>query len=228
MILELDYNLWEKLPGWIAVIIESVIISFYMYFKIRSKKELESTKKVVDGYIAFILGFALCRLLFIFSDFERDLNDISQLYTQLVLIGYIVNIAAFVWLAHIMEFYLLRSKTKFTTKLFAILLSVVIVMLFLTLIYYNEDLIISIARYTLYGVSGIAGFVVFLFYVKLIKDTVGVIRKKFIIMFVGLCFLFGGMIIDAEILQRFYPIWLPSILSGIGILVFALSQKSTE
>ncbi|MHA1439978.1 MAG: hypothetical protein ACTSPD_20705 [Promethearchaeota archaeon] len=221
---KLSYNLWEKEPFWIGVIIECIVIALIL-FKRAQGLELEVTKKVFHGYAYFLIGFAITRLLFILSDFERDINDVSKLYTQIVILAYISSIIAFMALARVVEIHLLKSKIQFTTKLMIVMITFLLIMFVFASIYFNSELIITITRIGLYTVEGIAALLVIIFYVKLIMQTVGSVRKKFAINFLGIFLLFLGLFLDSEIFQWLFPIWVYPILSGVGILIFVISQK---
>lgn len=226
MLYDLSYNLWEKVPGWIAVIGVSFIVIF-MFYKRSKKAELPITKKVITGYMFFILGFTICRILFLISDFERNINDVSRLYTQIVLLGYIANVGAFLWLARIIENHLLQSKRMITTKLITIVLAFIVVM-FIISIFYFTDLIIMITRYTVYSMSLISGLVVLAFYFKLIFKTTGVVQKKFILSLLGICIMFSGIALDSEIFTNWLPIFVPPIITIVGMIIFSLSQRKTD
>lgn len=226
MIFDLSYNLWEKVPGWIAVI--GVSFAVIIMFHQRSKKaELPVTKKVITGYMFFILGFAICRILFLISDFERDINDVSRLYTQIVLLGYVANVGAFLWLARIIEKHLLLSKRMFTTKIITIVLGFIVIM-FIISIFYFTDLIIMITRYTVYAMSAVSGLVVLAFYFKLIFKTTGVVQKKFILSLVGICVMFSGIALDSELFTNWLPIFIPPIITIVGMIIFSFSQRKED
>jgi len=128
-------------------------------------------------------------------------------------------------LARIIEIHLLNSKIQFTTKLLIGLVSFLIIMLVITSIYYNSSLIILITRIGMYSANGVAAFLVLIFYIRLIYRTIGNVRKKFILNFMGILLFFIGIILDSELLQHLLPVYIYPIISGTGLLIFIISQK---
>lgn len=224
MLLKLPYDVWQKWPGWIAVIIECILLALFFFYRARYKVGPELSKKVQFGYGLFMLGYAGCRILFIFSDMERDLNDISRLYTQLVISGYICMIVSLLWLAHVIERNIMQSKKKFTTRLFITLLVITGVMLAVSSIYYNSELVITLTRYFVYSISFIAGLVVFIFYLNMVIKTTGIVRINFLLNLFGLILIFIGTTMDSEIFYLLFPIFIPPIITASGFIVFTLSQ----
>ncbi|MBD3350520.1 MAG: hypothetical protein GF364_03440 [Candidatus Lokiarchaeota archaeon] len=224
MILTSSDEMILKAVCWIIVIVECFVVAIVLYKYLKEKSESEYSKKISIGYVFFAVGYAICRIFFLISDFEQIENDTSRFYVIVVILGYISVISAILWLAHTIEFYLMQSRRKITTKLLIIMLSIVVVMFIFATIYYDSELTMNIARYSVYIISGIAGFIVFFFYLSLVFKTVGAVRTRFFVNFIGICLIFAGMVFDSEYLQYLLPVWLPPLFAGVGFIMFSLAQ----
>jgi hypothetical protein len=92
------------------------------------------------------------------------------------------------------------------------------------------DMIYNIAQYTVYAMSTVAGLVVLAFYMKLIAKTTGIVKKEFIFSLLGICIMFLGVIFDSSMITSLLsiPIFLPPIITCIGMIIFSFSQRKEK
>lgn len=226
----LSYDLAEKMIGWFAVMALCVVLG--TIFLVRTMKardsEVESTKYVFFAYTMFFYMFAVTRLLFYFSDLERQslppgVTD-STLYNQWVLLAYIASLVAMIFIVHMIEMYALARDRKILTL---ITMGVTALCVAFTVATLFTDVILNVARVAMYGAMGVLFLSVFYLFFQLARNSSGTLRKNAFLSIVGILILLVGILADSEFVTAwgFVPIWLPAIIAGVGLFIFALGQR---
>lgn len=216
MALPYDVNL--KATFWIIVIIYLGIIGILLI--IRSlKAEVESLKETQRAYAIFLYMYAMGRIFFIFSDYERDVRGDTALYFQFVIIAYICIIIGLLIVIYVLESHVITKTKHKISYIILILLGVNIVLLFF-------PNLIAIVRYVNYGLLYTEGILVLLIYLYLIINTSGSLRTKSILIFIALICMIVGSILDSDALiisGVSSPFYNP-ILMTIGATLFGYAQ----
>ncbi len=229
--MDLGYNFGDKIVGWGVAIILAVVVGIIFLKQARSvKAESDVVSRIKKGYSVFLLGWAACRIFFLFSDNEKllhivDIRFPTLLYTQLLLTGYILMIVAMSWLVWAIESRMQGSHALPLTK-FLIVASIVIGVIWVVAIF-NSDFV-DVARGAAYIIGAVLGLVVIIFYIRLAVQATGTIRKRVLLNFLAFVLIFLGHTLDSQWIVGMIAniIWFPAILSAAGVLCFYFSQKS--
>ncbi|MHA1820495.1 MAG: hypothetical protein ACTSU2_09010 [Promethearchaeota archaeon] len=231
----ISYNIYQKEFAWIIVVAINFIAAIIMLHSAsKIQKEYPTQGNIFRRYGYFIIGYGVGRVFFIFSDIERWNNGtlangcFTPLHTQFVLLAYISMIIASLFLIIVTERYILNLKHRYLTYFYLILLVSAIILFFLA--QFAAKFLNTIRLFNMLFSSVGALLIVFL-YIKAIKFSTGKLRTKAIMIFVGIILIFGGTVIDSELIINMIkiPIWTPAIFVGVGfiILVYFLNPTKT-
>ena len=215
----LPYDITIKTTTWIIILVFLGIIA--SYFLMRSlKAEEKSQKDIFRAMALFFYFYILARIFFIFSDFERDLNDTTLLHYRFVALAYIAYILGFLSLIYILEKHvIIRTKHKITYILL-VTLGVNIVIAF-----FPE--LMPIVRYINYGILYFEVVIVFIIYTYLTINTTGKLRTKSFLTVIALIIMVFGELIESEplIASGIVLVYYTPILFAIGASIFAYAQS---
>ncbi len=226
MILQgLGYNLYDKIIGWSVVIVLCITCATILYNRgIRYGKENPLSFKVYRGYALFLIGFAGTRLLFSFSDFEKQTNGETLLYTQFVLAAFTIGIFGSLSFLYVLEKYLLQLKRTFLSPILFIIGCIAVAFIWLAGLFEN---IIWLFRYIMYGFSAIGGFFLILLFWRLIANSTGDLRTKAINNLIAVLMILIGGFMDSQLFITIFRdiIWFPAVFPIIGLILFIRAQK---
>ncbi len=232
--MDLGYNFIEKASGWIGAIALAIIVGIIFLKQSRVlKRDSPVVSRIKRGYSIFLLGWAACRIFFLLSDNEKLVNMVSNNiptlhYSQLLLTGYVLMIIAMSWLVWAIESHMQGSHALPLTK-FLIVTCIVIGVIWIIAIFYAA--IVETARLVAFIVGPVLGLVVIIFYIRLTIQSTGAVRRRVFLNFLAFVLIFLGHTIDSEWVRSALSwvstyIWLPGIISAVGVLCFYVSQKS--
>ncbi|GAB4313735.1 MAG: hypothetical protein Kow0069_14990 [Promethearchaeota archaeon] len=227
-IMALAYNLSDKIPGWVVVI--GFCVALCAFFLARSSKSRRgdfpaSTWKLELGFAAFFLSFAVTRVLFLFSDFERLANDESRLYQTYVLFGYLSSLVGIANLARLADTHLLSSRRRVLTWTSVGL--VVVNSAFIVAAVTAGLEALHVPRLVVYGSTGLVFAFVMVIYGKLARQSSGVLRRNAWTTLAGAAVAVAGVLMDSDYLAQagLIPIWVPAVVVLVGLSLFALGQR---
>ncbi len=200
---------------WVVCIV-ACFTSGILLFVRAGKFEAAIQKRLFIGYALFCIFYGITRIFFSLAPLQPDNYD------EWNMAGYVAVLTAMVFLAAVLECYLLKAIV-------------------------NTHFIVTIASLVMLGVSiaGLLGFieratfldfiyivafadaaVVAILYLYLIIKGVGSVRNRMILSFFGIVVLFLGMALDSELAltMGIIPLWLPPIVTTVGIVMFLVSQ----
>jgi EamA domain-containing membrane protein RarD len=227
-LLSLPYSLAEKEPGWIAVIILSAILAIVFFVRasrVRKSDAPASVWKINRGYGLFFVALVACRTLFIFSDFEQNVNGTTPLYSTYVLVGFLCILAGLVVIASLADTYMLaRPRKTLTWVVLAVLATNVVFLVFAESM---PTIDLTIPRWVQYISIGLVFLIVLFVFLSLARQSTGTLRRNALITLLGLGIaLIGSLLDSASIAQlNIIPIYLPPIIMFVGIIFFALGQR---
>jgi len=194
MIDQISYNFWDKEIAWIAVVILSLLTSLIMFKRAYIKSDSGiHFNPIFRGYGLFALGYAISRILFVFSDVEKLNHGDTSTAVLFVLASYIVGIFSAISLISVYETQLLHMNRKLGTKTFLTFAFSLVGGFGLILIFPNIALTIIIPfRVICTILAGIGFLVIFLLYAKIIHDLTGDLRRNAIFTFIGFILIFVG------------------------------------
>ncbi len=214
----LPYDVNLKTMVWIIAMIYLGILGILLI--IRSfKAEIKSLKETQRAYAFLIYMFAIGRIFFIFSDYERDSRGDTALYFQFVLFAYICFIIGFLAVTYVLESHVITRTKHGITYIVLILLGINIIMLFF-------PNLVPIVRYINYGLLYGQAILIILIYLYLIINTSGRLRSKSLLIFIALIIMMLGSILDSDALiisGISSPLYNP-ILLAIGATMFSYAQ----
>ena len=222
------YNIYEKMIAWAFVIAFSLVCSYFFFQKAKKvKRDSLSQSKVFQGYGWFVLGFALSRFIFIFSDIERWNNCITELQIQFVLFAYTVGYFSALSLISIVEGELLNFQKRILTKFyFAFAILSLIFSIFVRLIIHYLTIIRTInMTINIFGTLLLIGI-----FARLIAQSAGVVQKRSLLTLIAVSLILVGSILDSELFIRSLsiPIWVPPILPMFGFIFLIYVQLWSE
>ncbi len=167
----------------------------------------------------FIVFFILQRVSFILSDYVRYSSGKTDLYSRLVIFGYIFLIIGFLNLIYILEKNVIQKSRFIISIIIVVFFGINIVMLFF-------PGFLGLVRILNYIISYSEVFLLLLIYIYVMIKTTGTPRKKAIITFVGLLLMMIGAILDSEALltSGIVSYAYDPILTAIGASLFAYVQ----
>jgi hypothetical protein len=222
------YNLPLKIVIWSITILVSIWIGILFYIIAQKvKSESPSIARIKKGYGTFFLGWALTRVFFLLSDFELDRNGETSLYAVLLVTGYLFLLFALAILMYGIESSIEERKSLILTKI--IIGGCVVNLIFWGLCLFTPS-IITFAKYFGYSLGAVVGIIVIIFYFWLAKKSTGSLRKNVIINLLGITLIFLGQTLDSTYVVFLFDsvIWVPAIVSLVGVLVFYWSQKKSQ
>lgn len=215
----LPYDITIKTTTWIIILVFLGIIA--SYFLMRSlKAEEKSQKDIFRAMALFFYFYILARIFFIFSDFERDLNDTTLLHYRFVALAYIAYILGFLSLIYILEKHVIIRTKHIITYILLVTLGVNIVIAF-----FPE--LMPIVRYINYGILYFEVVIVFIIYTYLTINTTGKLRTKSFLTVIALIIMVFGELIESEplIASGIVLVYYTPILFAIGASIFAYAQS---
>lgn len=218
------YNIYEKMIAWLIVAIVGFVCAVILFISARRvKPDSESQCRVFRGYGLYAFGYAMGRILFIFSDIERWNNCISDTQLQLVFFGHAATFLAAVSILRTVEYEILNIKKQPLT-IFLFICSVGM-LIFATFIRWFRDYV-SVARPLSLVINLLT--VLFLAYIftSLIRKSTGSVRKKARLTITGIFLIAVGSILDSELFIKSLsiPIWSPALLPVIGFITMIYVQ----
>ena len=183
------------------------------------KAEMKSLKETRIAFAIFLFMYAVARIFFIFSDYERNTRGDTPLHYQFVVIAYICFIIGFLTVIYVLETYVIKQTKHLITFIVLIVLGVNIVMIFF-------PNLVPIVRYINYGLMYGEAILILLIYLYLIINTSGRLRTKSMMIFFALIILMIGAILDSDALIMSgvsSPFYHP-ILTAIGATMFGYAQ----
>ncbi|HMF33176.1 MAG TPA: hypothetical protein VKK79_17250 [Candidatus Lokiarchaeia archaeon] len=228
MLLSLPYNLAEKLPGWYAVIALCAVLSIVFLVRMsraKQKKAPPSVWKINRGFAIFFLTFLTCRVLFIFSDYERLANGQTRLYSTFVLVGFLCVLGGIAVIAFLADSYMLARPGKTLTWIAVVVFAANVV--FIVLAVSTTFIDLSIPRWVLYISVGIIFIIVLFIFFSLARQSTGTLRRNAILALLGLGAALIGSLLDSDAIvqMNIIPIFLPPIIVFVGLFLFALGQR---
>ena len=204
---------------WIIVII-LLFISAILFLIHSFKKELEMAKKGYTAYVLFFIFFGITRIVYLLSVY------IPENYEFFTTIGYISAIASLIFILYVLETHVVKSTKRIFTyiTIFAFVITT-LALLGLTDRYTALDIIMVL---TLFSIAAILSL-----YLYLIIKATGKIRKKAILIFIGIVCIYLSETIDSEwFIEAIpsFPLEITPIIMMIGIVLFTGTQLfySTE
>lgn len=218
----LAYDLTTKVVSWTIAIIYIAIIAIIFFIRMtKAPEEPKSQKAMYRSMGLFFVCYIMIRVFFILSDFERDANNITDLYSQYVIIGYTFGNLAFLNVIAFGEKYLIKRERYIMTYIIIFFICFNIFML----IFFPSMLeLIRLLNYFLnYTEFGI----ILMLYLYLIIKATGQIRKNALIALIGLAIAAAGILLemDALLSTGLIPPYISPIFFSIGITIFAYAQK---
>ncbi|MFO8017088.1 MAG: hypothetical protein R6U96_00490 [Promethearchaeia archaeon] len=216
----LNYDLGLKTTFWIIVICYLTILATLFVRKSFKSEEISSQKNLNRAIAIFFYMYVIARILFIFSDFERDPNGQTALYFQFVAASYVFNVVGFLALIIVGEKYLFKPG-KFVMSY---ILGGALVFNIVLLIFFPQ--LFTIARYINYVIFYTEVGILILLFLFLIRKTPGKLRKNSIFSLIGLIVMSVASILESDalvsegIVQPYYS----PFLFAIGITIFAYGQ----
>lgn len=207
-----------KTTFWIIVMIYLGIIGILLI--IRSlKAEIKSLKETQRAYAIFLFMYAIGRIFFIFSDYERLAHSESPLYHQFVIIAYIFIIIGLLIVIYVLESHVITKTKHVITYIILILLGVNIIMIFF-------PHLVPVVRFVNYGLLYAEAILILLIYLYLIINTSGRLRTKSTLIALALICMIVGAILDADALitARISSPFYNPILMAIGATLFGYTQ----
>ncbi len=224
----LPYNINDKLPGWYAVMGLCAVLAIIFLFRAARAKKRESPPTVVTinrGFALFFLAFMITRVLFAYSDYER-LNHVDEtdLYATYVLFGYLSSLLGISVLAYLTDTYMLETKRHIFTK---VAIAVTIANTGFIILWVTTQLIpLNVPRFMIYGSTTLVFVMILLIYGGLARQSTGKLRRNAIISLFGILIAVLGILLDMQFIAQsaVIPIYIPPIVTFIGLLFFALGQ----
>lgn len=245
----LPYDITIKFYSWLVVIIYVVIIGVLFLNKMRNASDAVKSQKVMYRSIAlFFFFYTGVRILFLFSDFERDANCQTLLYFQFVFLGYICSILAFVNLMYFGEKYVIRMERHYVSimVIIAVIIDAIIVLSLPILVdlyaqsafgsgyspaEYEQSVLLltGVVRIFNYVIQYTCIGIVLMLYIYLIMKSTGKVRRNSIITLLGLAIASAAALLETDALlsSGAIPPWLSPALFAVGISVFAFSYLKT-
>ena len=180
----------------------TILLALFVVFLIKSHNTRNiPTRRFCYGYALFGLSYAWTRIFFLFSDYESATH--GGVATQLVLIyvvaAYSVTIFSFCFIFFSLEKYILIRKPVITIS--SIIGSCICGVALILTILGEGSSPSKIATYSVYVLGPIYGLGFGLSYIKIIKNTAGIVRRNAIISSIGLIIFFTGLLLDIDALS---------------------------
>jgi MFS family permease len=219
------YDFWDKEIAWMIVIAIAFITASVFLYAARqaTKHQAASQRKVFVGFGMFVIGFAIARILFIFSDIERWNSCETPLFFRFVLLSYTVGIFSSLALMIVIERDILQYQKGIMSKFY---LSMALIALVMAI--FSNYILAYIDTIRLFNtiISVFGSAVLMVLFLRIIFQSTGVIRTNATLNFLGIVIIFIGVIIDGDLVIRRLniPIWTPAIFPMIGFLLIMYNQ----
>lgn len=240
----LPYDLTLKVVSWIIVIIYCGIIGvFFLTKRAKASKEITSQRLMFLSIAIFFFFFMGTRLLFILSDFERDMNCETVLYYQYVFGGYVCGIFAFLSITNFGETYLIKGTKHLLTIgiVIGLVIDIFIVIFFPVIVLTTiqgltgteyQQALISVAsgiRLFNYAIQYIEIGIILILYLYLTVKSTGSLRKNCLITLLGLAIssISAFLETDAILSSGLIPPFISPAIFTVGVTVFALAYLRT-
>ena len=218
----LAYDFPTKLISWLIVLPYITLITILFFRRMaKADRDFPSQRLFHRSMAIFFLMYIANRIFFILSDFERDANGQTEYHYQLVFIGYILVSIAFLNMLYFGEKFIVK-KTKFILcYITTAALIVEVVLLFIPELF-------GIGRLVNYGLSYFLMMLVLILFIKMIVQSIGVIRRDFTLTLIGFLIIALGSILemDALLSSGIIPPWLTPILFATGASIVAYGLRS--
>ncbi|MHA1271733.1 MAG: hypothetical protein ACTSPY_18240 [Candidatus Helarchaeota archaeon] len=199
-----------------------MILFFLMFIYQGLKENDKNTRYIKYGYGFFTLGYAITRIFFLFSDYERELNGITPLHLQYVSIAYAIGMFSILVLSLVIEKYLVKFK-----YIFVISSAISLIFAILSIIAIEIQSITQIIMYITAGIVliGIIGL-----YVYMVVKLTGTYRNRAIGALIGFLLIAIGLILDMRFLEDIFGSFdyirliLSPFLMISGFLIFGITQ----
>ncbi|MHA1309773.1 MAG: hypothetical protein ACTSWR_10305 [Candidatus Helarchaeota archaeon] len=207
----------------IIIIMILILIVFCILFFYKGLKDDDNNiKKINYGYGIFIFGYALTRIFFLFSDYERFLNGLTNLHYMYVSIAYTISMFALLVISLVIERYLVKFKYIFV-------ISSAIALLFSIISLFALE-IQSITQIIMYIAAGIVLLGIIGMYIYLVIKLSGKYRRRALGALFGFLLIAIGLILDIRVLEDIFGTLDPvrQIVSPIsmliGFIIFGITQ----
>lgn len=221
---EFNYYLWADGDfNFLWIIVIAVLVFFGTQFLKWSKTiDLKTTKRLYFGFGFFFLGYAVCRLFFLFSNYYYEYGMEAtlafQLHTRLAYVSGIFSIGFFLYG---LEMNFLNTKGIIT--LIAAAHGV------LTLVLPSYDTL----RYITYWTNPVYFVVTMALYFYIAAKSTGSIRRNAFRSIIGLFIFFAGIFLDSRMFKilftdmgiRWIPFLVPPICLVSGLAYFYIANK---
>jgi hypothetical protein len=210
-----EYLHGMNLMLWLIGIIILIIASGMVFIEARQvKTESSSQNWILWSYGFFAIGNALTHILFIFA------FNFVQFYDPLVNLAYIAGISGFLPFVVVVEKYIL-PQTKHIFTIIAIIINLIVIYpLF-------DQSQTEFSRITQKVGSPIIFGVFACLIIYLIFKSSGSLRKKSLMIFIGVGILSIALILDSNelVITQSPPLWVTPIIYDIGALGLAISLQ---
>ncbi|MFX0098979.1 MAG: hypothetical protein ACFFCS_05315 [Candidatus Hodarchaeota archaeon] len=221
-----DWVFWSRTMLFVAFIIILLAGSLFIITK-ASKVEMQTTRRILQGYALFGICFALTRVFFLLSTFElRRVAPIEDTFLNNIWIvnAYTVTMASIIFVFRVVEHYILTQKPVFT--MFAVAsFSVDVLALILTILQINigtlppKDLALWIQTI----VGPVLGIAICVLYIRVIKNSTGHIKSQAIKTLIGIILILGGILLDTSLITFPEAIaWIRSLVTPIIFIIGVL------
>ncbi len=222
----LPYDITIKTIFWGIVSLYMVLMGTLFLIKISNiKTKVRSQKALYRAVSVFFYFYAIARLFFIFSDYERDLKGTTILYYQYVAISYIFSHFGFLNIMYVGEKYLIKPG-----KFLIVYIAASVIMTDIIMVMFFPNLI-AVLRYLNYGMVYSEVAIVILIFIYLFKETSGNLRKNAFFASLGLIIMTLGTILEIDALISagiILPYYTP-IIYAIGVTIYGTTiLKSVE
>ncbi|MHA1340497.1 MAG: hypothetical protein ACTSRZ_10215 [Promethearchaeota archaeon] len=207
------YARGANLALWICVIISLAISAIILIHRSNKEGIIESQKWIYRGFGFMLICFGITTIFYLYS------YNIEPYFDLLKEIGYTFSISAPIPIILAIEKYMFK-KTKHFFSIFSIGLAIFcIIFIFLS----TES---SKLRTITQAGAPIIMFVFFILYVKVIALSIGKIRRKAMITFMGLFCIGIAILLDSEaIMLMGIPLFIAPLIYILGAILIAIYQK---
>jgi hypothetical protein len=224
-----DYINYTRTILLLIFIVILFVGSTYLMIKAR-KIELNSAKRILQGYALFGFCFAFTRIFFLFSAYYTGIGEgySSAIWT---VSAYAVTMASIVFIFIVVERYILVKKPIFASIAF-ISLCVDLLALFFTIFNISLGTLASkdIALFVQNIIAPILGLAICVLYLVIIRSAAGTVRSKAIKTFIGVFLLLMGVLLDSALFSSIDAFTvIRAVLTPacfiIGVLIVFMSIK---
>ncbi len=198
-----DWVSWTRAYLFVVFILILFVGSSILLLKAR-KIEFETARKILRGYAMFGICFAFTRIFFMFSSYDQYVNGTGSYWSSVWgVTAYAITMVSIVFVFSVVERYILKIKPIFATiALVSVGIDVLALIMILAGLNFPfmapKDLALQVQNY----VAPVLGVVILVLYIVVIKNSVGDIRRKAVITFIGVVLILLSILFDATFMNK--------------------------